>query len=59
MEPAWGGDVMRCLPVLVVLLFALPAQAVTIDWVTVGDLGNPADTEVIVSRQSDSDHFVC
>ena len=29
--------------VLTALLFALPAQAVTIDWVTVGDPGNDPD----------------
>jgi formylglycine-generating enzyme required for sulfatase activity len=29
------------------LLLALPAPAVTIDWVTVGDPGNPADTQVM------------
>ena len=34
---------MRSLFVLSALLFALPAHAVTIDWVTVGDPGNAAD----------------
>jgi hypothetical protein len=34
---------MRRLFVLTALVFALPAQAVTIDWVTVGDPGNAAD----------------
>ena len=38
---------MRRLVVLTALLFALPANAVTIDWVTVGDPGNPVDTEVM------------
>jgi len=38
---------MRRLFVLTALLFALPAHAVTIEWVTVGDPGNPADTEVM------------
>ena len=38
---------MRRLFVLAALLFALPAQAVTIDWVTVGDPGNVADTTVM------------
>jgi formylglycine-generating enzyme required for sulfatase activity len=33
--------------VLAALLFAVPAHGVTIDWVTVGDQGNPADTEVM------------
>ena len=31
---------MRRLSVITALLFALPAHAVTIDWVTVGDPGN-------------------
>jgi len=34
---------MRHLFVLAALLFALPASAVTIDWVTVGDPGNPGE----------------
>jgi len=38
---------MRRLFTLAALLFALPAHAVTIDWVTVGDPGNPGDTEVM------------
>ena len=36
---------MRRLFVLAALLFALPAHAVTIDWVTVGDPGNVPDTD--------------
>jgi formylglycine-generating enzyme required for sulfatase activity len=35
---------MRGLLILVALLVALPGGAVTIDWVTVGNLGNAADT---------------
>jgi formylglycine-generating enzyme required for sulfatase activity len=35
---------MRRLLVLAALLFALPAHAVSIDWVTVGDPGNKKDT---------------
>jgi len=39
---------MRRLFVLAALLLAVPAHAlVEIDWVTVGDPGNPADTEVM------------
>jgi hypothetical protein len=41
---------MRTLLTTVALLVALPAAApatVTIDWVTVGDPGNAADTEVM------------
>ena len=38
---------MRRLFVLAVLLLALPAHGVTIDWVTVGDPGNAGDTEVM------------
>jgi formylglycine-generating enzyme required for sulfatase activity len=38
---------MRHLFPLTALLVALPAHAVTIEWVTVGDPGNPADTEVM------------
>ncbi len=39
---------MRRLWVLAALLFALPAHAeVALDWVTVGDPGNPADTEIM------------
>jgi hypothetical protein len=34
---------MHRMPVLVVLFFSLPAQAVTIDWVTVGARGMTAD----------------
>jgi hypothetical protein len=37
---------VRCLFALSVLLFALPAHAVTLEWVTVGDPGNAGDTEV-------------
>jgi formylglycine-generating enzyme required for sulfatase activity len=36
---------MRRLLVLAALCFALPAHAVTIDWVTVGDPGNACDTQ--------------
>jgi formylglycine-generating enzyme required for sulfatase activity len=35
---------MRRLLVLVALVFFLPAQAVTIDWMYIGDSNNPADT---------------
>jgi formylglycine-generating enzyme required for sulfatase activity len=35
---------MARLLVLVALLVALPARAVDIEWVDVGDLGNPPDT---------------
>jgi hypothetical protein len=35
---------MHRLLVLVALFFSFPAQAVTIDWVTVGAPGNAADT---------------
>jgi formylglycine-generating enzyme required for sulfatase activity len=35
---------MRRLLVLVALFFSLPAQAVTIDWVSVGNAGNAPDT---------------
>jgi hypothetical protein len=35
---------MRRLLVLVALFFSLPAQAVTIDWVPIGNANNPADT---------------
>ena len=35
---------MHRLPVLAVLLWALPAGAVTLDWVRIRDLDNPADT---------------
>jgi formylglycine-generating enzyme required for sulfatase activity len=38
---------MRRLFVLAALLFALPAHAVTIDWVTVGDPGNLPDTRLM------------
>jgi hypothetical protein len=36
---------MRRLLVFAVLLFALPAHAVDIDWVLVGNAGNAADTD--------------
>ena len=36
---------MRSLSALAALLFAVPAHAVTIDWVTVGDPGNACDTQ--------------
>ena len=35
---------MRRLLVFVALFFSLPARAVTIDWVPVGNAGNAADT---------------
>ena len=35
---------MRRLLVLVALFFSLPAQAITIDWVPIGNAGNAADT---------------
>jgi len=35
---------MRRLLVFVALFFSLPAQAVTIDWVPIGNANNPADT---------------
>ena len=38
---------MRRLFVLAALLFALPTHAVVMEWVTVGDPGNAADTEVM------------
>ena len=38
---------MRGLFLFAALLFAPPAHAVSIDWVTVSDPGNPADTEVM------------
>jgi len=40
---------MRRLFALAALLFALPAHAVVMEWITVGDPGNPADTEVMTS----------
>jgi formylglycine-generating enzyme required for sulfatase activity len=40
---------MRYLFTLAALLFALPAQAVVMEWVTVGDPDNPADTEVMTT----------
>src|SRR5262245_40510830 len=39
-----GATMRRLVSVLAGQLFELPAAAVTIDWVTVGDVGNPADT---------------
>jgi hypothetical protein len=38
---------MRHLFVLTALLVALPTDAVTIEWVTIGDPGNPGDIEVM------------
>ena len=38
---------MRRSFLLVALLIAIPTHAVTFDWVTVGDPGNPSDTEVM------------
>ena len=43
---------MRLLFALTALLFALPAHAVTVDWVTVDDPGNAADTEVMTCCES-------
>ena len=36
---------MRSLLVLAALCFAVPAHAVTIDWVTVGDPGNGCEVQ--------------
>src|SRR4029453_19299266 len=40
----WRDRRMRLLLVLAALIVALPSGAVTIDWVTVGNPGNAADT---------------